>query len=163
MRERSKNMKKILIYTDGGCRCHVEKGGTIKPTDKSAYAVFMKYGNHEKLFGEGFYGRTNNDMELTAFIEGLKTLKRYDICVEVYSDSAYVVNTINQKWYVKWRANNWNKKGGLANADLWKEAIELYEKFENISVIHVKGHNGDLYNEKVDKHLNNIMDELPSL
>lgn len=155
--------KLVEIYTDGGCRCHVKKGGTIQPTDKSAYAVYMIFGEKSRIFGEGFYGKTNNEMELTAVLKALQAMKRYDIPVVVYSDSSYVVNSINNKWYVKWRLNNWNKKGGLANASLWKETISEYDKFNNITFVHVKGHNGNVGNEIVDKELNRIMDDLKDI
>lgn len=154
--------KTVHIYTDGGCRSTAKKGETIKETDKSAYAYFLKQGGLEKIGGEATYGKTNNFMEIAAVIAGLKCLKRKDLPVKIYSDSAYVVNTIQNRWYVKWRNNGWDKKGGLANRELWIELIGLYESFPFITFEKVKGHNGIDGNEVVDSYLNKLMDELPN-
>ena len=151
--------KVIHIYTDGGCRSTAKKGEKIKETDKAAYAFFLKQGGHEKLDGKAFYGKTNNSMELMSVLEALKALNRKDLPIRIYSDSAYVVNTIQNGWYIKWRNNGWNKNGGLANRELWIELIKTYESFSFISIEKVKGHNGINGNEIVDKYLNKLMDE----
>lgn len=157
----TKNENKIIhVYTDGGCRSTAKKGEKIKPTDKSAYAYFLKQGGHEKLDGKAFYGKTNNAMEITSLLEALKSIKRIDFPVKAYLDSAYVVNTIENKWYVKWELNGWTKKGGLANAELWKELIFQIRRFPFFSIEKVKGHSNDVYNNLVDEHLNKLMDEL---
>lgn len=151
----------IHLYSDGGCRSTAKKGETIKETDKCAYAFFLKQGGHEKLDGWAGYGKTNNAMEIAGLLNGLKTIKNKNIPVVAYLDSAYVVNTIENKWYVKWERNGWTKKGGLKNADLWKELIELLREFPFFSIKKVTGHSNDEYNNLVDKHLNDLMDELP--
>ena len=94
---------------------------------------------------------TNNQMELTAVIEGLKALK--EPCkVTVYSDSAYVVNAFNQDWITGWINNNWrnSKKDPVANKELWEELIALTKK-HTVEFIKVKGHAGNKYNEICDK------------
>ena len=97
----------IVLYTDGGNRnTGNQAGGSVRPTDKSAWAALLIYGDHEKMLSDGDYGRTNNYMEIMAVIQGLKALKRTDIPVDVYSDSAYVINTMQQRWWVKWQQNN---------------------------------------------------------
>lgn len=151
----------IHVYSDGGCRSTAKKGETIKKTDKCAYAYFLKYGGSEKLQGEAGYGMTNNAMEIKGLLEALKAIKTDHIPIKAYLDSAYVVNTIEKKWYVKWRRDGWTKKGGLANAELWKELIEQIERFPFFEIQKVKGHANDLYNNLVDDHLNELMDKLP--
>lgn len=159
---KTNNDKKIVyMYTDGGCRINAQKGEKVKETDKCAYAFFLKQGGHEKLDGYASYGETNGAMEIKAVLMGLRAIKIKNIPVEIYSDSAYVVNTLNNKWYIKWESNGWDKKGGLANSQLWKELIEEYRKFPFISVNKVKGHSTNKWNNLVDAHLNKLMDELP--
>lgn len=150
----------IYVYSDGGCRSTAKKGETIKATDKSAYAFFLKNGGHELLDGEAGYGATNNAMEIKGLLEALKKIKVENLPVIAHLDSAYVVNTIEKKWYVKWRNNGWTKDGGLANAELWKELIEQIERFPFFQIKKVKGHSTNEYNNLVDSHLNKLMDDL---
>ena len=152
--------KIIHLYSDGGCRSTAKKGETIKETDKCAYAFFLKHGGNEKLDGSAGYGKTNNAMEITALLMGLKAIKRTDIPIVAYLDSAYVVNCIENGWYKKWENDGWTKKGGLKNAELWKSLIEEIRKFPFFSIKKVKGHANDDLNNLVDKHLNKLMDEL---
>jgi ribonuclease HI len=95
-------------------------------------------------------------MELTAMIEALKLVKNKKIETEVYSDSAYIVNCINLKWYEKWKTNNWknSKKDPVKNKELWIELIDLIESFDKIKIIKVKGHSGIELNEKADELAN---------
>lgn len=151
----------IHVYTDGGCRSKAKKGEKIGPETKSAFSYFLKYGGLEKLEGKAMYGKTNNAMEITGLLEALKAIKNNKIPIKAHLDSAYVINTINNKWYEKWRNDGWTKKGGLANAELWKELIEQVERFPFFELVKVKGHSGDEYNELVDSYLNKLMDELP--
>lgn len=153
---------KIHIYTDGGCRSKAKKGETVSDKDRSAYAYFLRWGGHEKLFGEAEFGRTNNYMELKAVIEALKALKDASYPVVVYSDSAYVVNSINNNWMLGWKRKGWLKGDGKApvNVELWKELDALISNFPFLEFQHVKGHNGNEGNELVDSHLNKLMDEL---
>lgn len=153
----------IIVYTDGGCRSHAQKGGTILPTDKAAWASFMKLGGYERLIGRAGHGRTNNQMEMKAVIEALKAIKNPNLPVKVHCDSALVINCINQNWYKKWERDGWTKKGGLKNAELWQELIEQYRRFKFIEFVKVKGHADDKYNILVDKYLNELMDELPQI
>lgn len=95
---------------------------------------------------------TNNVMEITAVIEGLKMLK-YPCEVEIYSDSAYVVNAFNQKWIQGWKKNGWknSNKEEVKNRELWEELDSLVS-IHNVTFIKVKGHS--------DNELNNRCDEL---
>ena len=154
----------IHLYSDGGCRSTAKKGETIKETDKSAYAFFLKQGGNEKLDGQASYGKTNNNQEIMGLLMGLRAIKRPEFPVVAYLDSAYVVNCLQAGWWKKWKANGWTKKGGLANAKEQKELIEELERFPFFRIEKVKGHSGFAdYNDLVDKHLNKLMDELPEI
>ena len=134
-------MKKVTLYTDGACSGNPGKGG---------WGAVLIYGESEKQMSGVAEETTNNQMELTAVIEGLKALK--EPCeVLVYSDSAYVVNAFNQNWIDGWINNNWrnSKKDLVANRELWEELIDL-TKIHQVTFNKVKGHAGDKYNEICD-------------
>ena len=134
-------MKKVTLYTDGACSGNPGKGG---------WGAVLIYGKIEKELSGVAEVTTNNQMELTAVIEGLKALK--EPCeVLVYSDSAYVVNAFNQNWIEGWVQNNWrnSKKDPVANRELWEELIALTDKHK-VTFNKVKGHAGDIYNERCD-------------
>nr|WP_125585088.1 ribonuclease H [Lacticaseibacillus jixianensis] len=155
----------IQLYTDGGNRNTGNvKGGSVRPTDKSAWAALLLYGEHKKMLAGADYGRTNNYMEITAVIKGLTAIKRPDLPVDVYSDSAYVINTINERWWVNWQKNGWKKKGKpVINAALWQALIAQIARFDQPPVFHkVKGHATNQHNNEVDAALNAAMDKLPS-
>ena len=134
-------MKKVTLYTDGACSGNPGKGG---------WGAVLLFGTFEKQLSGMSESTTNNQMELTAVIEGLKALK--EPCeVMVYSDSAYVVNAFNSNWIEGWQKNNWknSKKEPVANRELWEELIEL-TKVHSVTFNKVKGHAGDKYNEICD-------------
>lgn len=134
-------MKKVTLYTDGACSGNPGKGG---------WGAVLLFGQFEKQMSGVNELTTNNQMELTAVIEGLKALK--EPCeVLVYSDSAYVVNAFNNDWISGWQQNNWrnSKKDPVANRELWEELIEL-TKIHKVTFNKVKGHAGDKYNEICD-------------
>lgn len=135
-------MEKIKIYADGACR------GNQFAENIGGYGVVLLYGEHKKELKDAFKNVTNNQMEILSVIEGLKALKQYDIPVEIYSDSQYVVNTINL---------NWNKK---ANQDLWEELYNYIGKVKDIKFIKVKGHSDNVYNNRADQLANEAMDAL---
>jgi len=149
-------MDKIVIYTDGAC-----SGNQNKENIGGYGAVLMYKSNKKEIFG-GEINTTNNRMELKACIEALKTLKRNDIPVVIYTDSAYLCNCINQQWYKKWRMNGWinSKKKSVENKDLWIELLELVENFADIQFKKVKGHSGIENNELADSLANKGMEEL---
>ena len=102
-------------------------------------------------------------MEISGLLEALKAIKTEKYPIRAYLDSAYVVNTLENKWYETWEKNNWDKKGGLANAELWKELIGQVRRFPFFQIIKVKGHSTDEGNNLVDKHVNDLMDALPNI
>ena len=132
--------EKILIYTDGSALGNPGPGG---------YGIVMKSpdGKLQKTFSKGFRLTTNNRMELMAIIDALKKIKNRDIPVEIYTDSKYVVDAINQKWLNKWRAQRFAK---TKNPDLWLEFLKTVDGL-NYKVFWVKGHNNHPENEQCDK------------
>lgn len=146
----------IKIYTDGGSRIRNRETPIA-----SCASVILREGQEPHIVTEAFNNCTNNEMELLGVIIGLSELKLTDEPVEVYSDSAYVVNCFKDRWYDNWRANNWTAYNGkpVKNQDLWKVLLEYYERM-NISFIKVKGHSDDYYNNLADKAVNDAMDEI---
>jgi len=143
-------MKAIAIYTDGACRGNPGAGG---------WGVYLLYKNEKKEFYGGKLNTTNNQMELTAAIEGLKVLK--EPCkVKLYTDSKYVMDGINS-WIANWKKNNWKtaSKKDVKNKDLWIELDAETCKHE-IEWIWVKGHSGNIGNEKADALANMGIDNL---
>lgn len=134
-------MKEVLMYTDGACSGNPGPGG---------FGTILKYGKHEKEISGGESVTTNNRMELSAVIAGLKALK--EPCkVSVYSDSKYVVDAVNLGWAEKWKKNGWkrsNKEPAL-NIDLWEKLLALIN-IHNVSFHWVKGHAGHPENERCD-------------
>lgn len=134
-------MKKITIFTDGACSGNPGPGG---------WGTILRYENHEKELCGGNASTTNNRMEITAVIEGLKALK--EPCeVEIITDSKYVTDAITNGWALRWKANGWmrNKSEKALNPDLWEELLNLLEK-HNVRFHWVKGHAGHPENERCD-------------
>ena len=128
----------IRIYTDGAAQGNPGPGG---------YGTIMKYGSHEKELSEGFRLTTNNRMELMAVIIGLEAIKKHGIPVTIYSDSKYVVDSVEKGWIWNWEKKNFAKK---ANSDLWKRYIPLHTKLKP-KFVWVKGHAGHGENERCDQ------------
>lgn len=141
-------MKSVEIYTDGACSYNPGPGGWC------AILLYKKGENcHEKCVSGGEAVTTNNRMELTAVIEGLKQLKTR--CkVALYSDSAYVVNAFNENWIGKWKINGWkksvNSKEDIKNRDLW-EALYKEVSAHEVEFVKVKGHSDVDYNNRCDE------------
>ncbi|MCL2747072.1 MAG: ribonuclease HI [Oscillospiraceae bacterium] len=135
-------MKHITLYTDGACSGNPGPGG---------WAAILRYGEHERELSGGEPHTTNNRMELTAVIEGLRALK--EPCeVRVYSDSKYVVDGMSLGWAAKWRARGWKKadKSPALNPDLWGTMLDLCQ-LHNVSFTWVRGHADNAYNNRCDK------------
>lgn len=135
-----KDEKSIKLYTDGACSGNPGMGG---------WSAILMYNGKEKVLSGGERETTNNRMELTAVIRGLEKIKGSH-SVDVYSDSAYVVNAFLQDWISSWKAKGWKTtKGEVQNLDLWKQLISLCEKHK--VVWHkVKGHADNEYNNRCD-------------
>ncbi|MGB0429436.1 MAG: ribonuclease HI [Bacteroidia bacterium] len=128
----------IEIYTDGAASGNPGPGG---------YGIVMRFGSYEKEFSDGFRKTTNNRMELLAVIIALQKIKNPGHNVLVFTDSKYVVDSVEKKWL-----NGWVKKGfkGKKNVDLWKKYLEV-SKHHNIRFKWIKGHAGHPENERCDR------------
>ena len=135
-------MDKIIIYTDGACSGNPGPGG---------WGAILMYGETKKELSGGSKATTNNIMEITAVIEALKALKK-PCKVEVYSDSAYVVNSFKNGWIYNWQKNNWKtaSKDPVKNRELWEELYEL-TKTHKVEFIKVKGHSDNEFNNRCDE------------
>lgn len=141
-------MEQVQIYTDGACLKNPDGPGGY-----GAVLLLRKNGQlFEKELSGGYANTTNNRMELMAVIVGLEILKR-PCQVEVFSDSKYIVNAMNQGWVLKWKSAGWYKsrksKKRPANIDLWKRMLQAVEPHA-ITFTWVKGHAGIEYNERCD-------------
>lgn len=141
-------MEEVIIYTDGACSGNPGPGGWG--------SILMYKGNKKEISG-GKSNTTNNVMELTAVIEGLKLLK-FPCKVKLYSDSAYVVNAFNQKWIYGWLKNGWknSSKEPVKNKELWQELYSL-TKIHEVEFIKVKGHADNEYNNRCDELARNAI------
>ena len=134
--------KQIKIYTDGACSGNPGPGG---------YGAILMYKENVKEISGGQANTTNNKMELMAAIVALETLK--EPCdVELYSDSAYLVNAYNEHWIEGWKKKNWKNrsKQDVKNRELW-ERLEKQTTIHNVKFIKVKGHSDNEFNNRCDE------------
>jgi len=135
-------MKQVTLYTDGACSGNPGPGG---------WGAILRFGSHERELCGGEAFTTNNRMELSAVIEGLAALKE-SCAVELYSDSTYVVNSVEKGWVYNWRKKNWVKKPGepVPNADLWQKLLTLLS-VHKVTFHWIRGHDGHPENERCDQ------------
>ena len=143
---------KYTIYCDGSTKGN----GKENSVGAWAYVVVNTETNTADFSDvEAVKETTNQRMELCAAIEALTQVCSIadfpNDSVVVYTDSAYLHNCYQQKWYVNWQKNSWknSKKQPVANQDLWEMLIPYFETF-GIDFVKVKGHAGDEWNEYVD-------------
>jgi len=129
----------IQLYTDGASRGNPGPGG---------YGAILLFGNHRKELSQGYRLTTNNRMELLAVIAGLEAIKKNELPVTVFSDSQYVVNSVEKGWLKTWIKTDF--KGGKKNKDLWKHYHELAKNF-TIKFVWVKGHANNPFNNRCDE------------
>ena len=133
-------MKTVILYTDGACSGNPGPGG---------WAAILRYGAAARELSGGEAATTNNRMELTAVLEGLRALKE-PCAVELYSDSQYIVNALNNGWLRDWKRRGWKRRDGeLKNPELWQELDQLLQKHA-VTPHWVKGHADDEYNNRCD-------------
>jgi len=144
-------MEEVIIYTDGACSGNPGPGG---------WGAILMINENKKEISGGNKNTTNNIMELTAVIEALKLLKR-PCNVNLYSDSAYVVNAFLQNWILGWIKNGWknSNKEDVKNKELWQELISL-TKVHNVTFHKVKGHADNKYNNRCDELARNAIKNL---
>lgn len=135
-------LTKVTIYTDGACSGNPGPGGWG--------AILSASGVSREISG-GEAHTTNNRMELMAVIKSLGLLTR-PCDVDLYSDSAYVVNAFNQHWIEGWQKRGWvnSAKDPVANKDLWEQLIKLTE-VHKVKFIKVKGHSDNEFNNRCDE------------
>ena len=131
----------VTIYTDGACSGNPGAGG---------WGAVLMYGDYKKEISGYDENTTNNKMEMTAVIEALKKLKT-KCNVKLYSDSAYVVNSINENWLESWKNNGWRgaDKKPVKNQELWLE-IDRLLKVHHVEFVKVKGHADNEFNNRCD-------------
>ncbi len=142
VKEKGKVMQKLDVYTDGGCLGNPGPGGWAALIYEGPKPIEIS--GHEQ-------GSTNQKMELQAAIEVLKYLNGYRF-VRLHSDSSYLINGMNRKWYLNWERNGWKTKKNkpVQNPDLWKELIEV-SKLHSVEWVKVMGHAGNGANERCDR------------
>ena len=144
-------MEKVIIYTDGACSGNPGPGG---------WGAILMYKDIKKEISGGKKNTTNNIMELTAALEGLKLLK-FSCEVDLYSDSAYLVNGFSKGWIYNWQKNNWKtaNKEPVKNKEIWEEIYNLTQKHE-VKFIKVKGHSDNEFNNRCDELARNAIKKL---
>lgn len=142
------------VYCDGASSNNGKDGAV------GGWGFVILNENDEIIFSDngGFKNATNQQMEITAVKEAFSYISNHFLSpfinesIEVYSDSAYVVNCFNDKWYRNWENNGWvnSAKKPVANKELWKNLLELYRKFYNCTFVKVAGHSDNKWNEVAD-------------
>ncbi len=135
-------MKTVTLYTDGACSGNPGPGG---------WGAILEWGSYTKEFSGGEENTTNNRMELTAVIQGLRALKE-PCTVELYSDSRYVIDALEKGWAWGWKKRGWVKsdKKTALNPDLWEQLLNLVSRHE-LRYHWVKGHADNPKNNRCDQ------------
>jgi ribonuclease HI len=145
---------KVIIYTDGAARGNPGPAG---------WGIVFLMGHKVIEIGGRSDHATNNQMELTAAIEGLRYVKKHkiDLSVEIFADSKYVITGATE-WIHNWMKNAWRTaaKKPVLNQELWQELHELNQKFKP-KWHYVKGHNGDKWNDRADEIATSFADDEP--
>jgi ribonuclease HI len=131
----------VELWTDGACSGNPGPGG---------WAALLRMGPHERVLSGGEALTTNNRMELTGVVRGLRALTRPCV-VRVYLDSSYVKNAFTNGWLARWQGNGWatRDKQPVKNRELWLELLEEVARHE-VEWVKVAGHAGVELNERVD-------------
>lgn len=137
----------IIMYTDGACKGNPGKGGW------AAIIINVAENNNKTTLVGSDKNTTNNRMEVTAVLNGLKSLKTSSNVI-IYSDSTYVVNAFSAGWLDAWEDRDFklihNASKDMKNSDLWRE-LNLLRKQHNLQFVWIKGHAGNEFNEQCDK------------
>ncbi|WP_226017142.1 ribonuclease HI [Novosphingobium sp. FKTRR1] len=134
-------LKSVDVFTDGACKGNPGKGG---------WGALLRMGDREKELSGSERETTNNRMEMTAVIRALEALNQ-PCMVRLHTDSRYVIDGIT-KWVFGWQKKNWKTADNkpVKNEDLWRTLLAV-TKPHRIDWIWVKGHDGHIENERVDK------------
>lgn len=138
MYQASAGMDKVIIYTDGASKGNPGPGG---------YGIVFISGTRRKEVMRGFRLTTNNRMELMSVIEALKALKKHNLDITIFSDSKYVIDSVNKGWVFSWQKKGLDKK---KNSDLWREFLKIYA-IHKPKFVWIRGHNSNPENERCDE------------
>ena len=135
-------MKTVTLYTDGACSGNPGPGG---------WGAILLYGAHRRELSGGERSTTNNRMELTAVIQGLRLLKE-PCAVELWSDSRYVIDALDKGWARSWQKRGWVKsdKKPALNPDLWEQLLSLCD-IHAVRCPWVRGHAENPFNNRCDE------------
>jgi ribonuclease HI len=127
--------KMTNIYTDGAC------SGNQHDKNLGGWGAVLEYGRHQREIFGSERDTTNNRMEMKALIEALERLNRDGLHINIFSDSAYLMDCFRKKWYVKWQANGWltSKREPVENRDLWETLLPWLSRHD-LRFYRVKGH-----------------------
>lgn len=166
--------KEIHLWSDGSSINNGENKGL------GGYGFVLLYGDFSNLTEadmktkycddkftmtgyKGYTNTTNQKEEIRSVIEALKRIQNTKIQIQVFSDSAYLVNCMNKRWFDNWRLNGWknSKKQPVENREQWEELLEIIESnMLFIKFNKVKGHSKIFYNELADVQANKGLDEV---
>ena len=128
----------IEIYTDGACSVQKRIGGL---------GIVMIHGEHRKEMSFAYQDTTNNRMELTSVIIALEHLKKPNLDATIYSDSKYVIDSVQKGWLYNWERDNFKDR---LNSDLWIRFLLIFRQ-HNVSFVWVKGHASNKENNRCDE------------
>ncbi len=129
----------LIVYTDGSSRGNPGRGG---------YGAILMWGTNRKEISAGYRLTTNNRMELMGVIAAIESLKRINIPLTIYSDSKYIIDSVEKRWLDGWIKTDF--KGGKKNKDLWTRYYHLSRNFK-IKFVWVKGHADNPFNNRCDE------------
>lgn len=143
-------MRQLDFYTDGAFSSKSQMGGWAAICLEDGMIIDEKTGYEPYS--------TNNRMELTALLSALEnadTIESTNTKVTIYTDSAYVANAFNDRWYAKWMKNGWKTadKQDVKNQDLWLRLVALYIKLKDklqLEIVKVPAHKNNEWNNYVD-------------
>jgi ribonuclease HI len=140
-------MDKIVIYCDGAC------SNNQQAHNRGGWGAILQYKGKDREISGAEKNTTNNRMELLACIKSLEAIKNPSLPVTVFTDSAYLLNCLVQKWYLRWQKNGWltAKKKPVENKDLWLRLLALKDRFPHITFHKVAAHSNVALNERADE------------
>lgn len=153
----------VRIHTDGACSGNQNEeniGGWGAVLEYDAATPGGDPAHYEKVLWGGELNTTNNRMEMTALLAAFRALKKPNLTIEVFCDSAYLMDCFREKWYANWLTNGWKTKSKkpVENRDLWEALLPFIDEHE-IRFFRVKGHvNLDHPATNIEKHFEKFIE-----